>query len=912
MKKHKWFAMSALRIIVVLVVLPSLVLTFPLTSVRGGQATNASLRQPVGREQAELGNRLTRASYENKEVGSSQGTEGRGTTATQQPKSADLPVLLNVSSVFDYAQKKTPYYVHLRTENWRFSYVIRGNPPKNLRPGDSFVFTIEGRAIGNNQDPEESAYLSLLVRPRNVYLTTESNGDATLGAGEGIPKGPTRKECAATYRFTLDTKINLTSFDREPEMALTFVYGPFGSDADISLVVLRYEYQLKELKGPSGKQTVLYVLKEGYPKVNPENANLSSGGYDNEHESARRQVSLEAEPESGPTITLDRQAAARFGAILLTGRGFKPHTFVNIMWEGKELYRIMETLPDGSVPRTWIWVPDDAPFGVNKVWAEEGGTPRKTKPVEVNATKLSMKKLVENFDAVVEQYLHKIPKNTNWHTGGKRNIAYAAKAVGAGVVYVVTVVFTLGTHAVDLFPDNKFLCSWYQAEVLAFLDELRFDEDPAKRAVLDGLDYGPFTSGIFETETGSHFFVVVWPHGPALDPDLFQGFTIFQGMSLNWDNSGIAFDPWPKQAPWLFELKSDTAFWAKSSAYFDQWLPGSYTYVLPRPVPSHMNFPSFRNLIGRYPITGGRYYTPTYSRGGLATDLPGIGGEPPKSLSVHSPVRLEVKDTQGRRAGMRPDGELFDEIPGAEILVIPQSEGSYEWYVALPKGQLEITVTGTAEGSYQLLTKNLGQPIYQYPSVPVAPGATATITLHDQSAPKALRTDKGQELFPTKIDRPTLQPYPTKRPTIAGQAVSQSQGKTCFAEDPGAGSTDREANYGWAQRQNAAMLEANLKNKAALLFRCPSMNVDRLSSAFASVSVIIAKYVPDAKCFGGDAGVVGANWSNHKSWGMSKGVDIMVNNLQWKMAAAMKCMDRSHQLSFFADVSVAIASTRSQ
>ncbi len=130
---------------------------------------------------------------------------------------------------------------------------------------------------------------------------------------------------------------------------------------------------------------------------------------------------------------------------------------------------------------------------------------------------------------------------------------------------------------------------------------------------------------------------------------------------------------------------------------------------------------------------------------------------------------------------------------------------------------------------------------------------------------------------------------------------------SCFSADPGAGSTDRNAHYGWAQQHDAAQLRGNLIYKLNLLYRCPAMSDDQLSSAFATISVIIARYVPNANCFNGDPGVISTDWSAHKNWAASIGRQQSFNNLQGKTAAAFRCLDRSGQMSYFADVSVAIA-----
>jgi hypothetical protein len=138
--------------------------------------------------------------------------------------------------------------------------------------------------------------------------------------------------------------------------------------------------------------------------------------------------------------------------------------------------------------------------------------------------------------------------------------------------------------------------------------------------------------------------------------------------------------------------------------------------------------------------------------------------------------------------------------------------------------------------------------------------------------------------------------------------ISTVPAAQCFARDPAVGSVDRQAHYNWATSRDTKTLEAHLKDKIALLFDCPSMDAERLSSVFGVISVLVAKYVPDANCFGGDAGVVATDLAGHQSWGLSKGAAAMRNNLQWKTVTALNCLSRSQQAAFYADVSVAVAS----
>jgi hypothetical protein len=142
-----------------------------------------------------------------------------------------------------------------------------------------------------------------------------------------------------------------------------------------------------------------------------------------------------------------------------------------------------------------------------------------------------------------------------------------------------------------------------------------------------------------------------------------------------------------------------------------------------------------------------------------------------------------------------------------------------------------------------------------------------------------------------------------RRPSSPGGG----QRSSCFAIDSGMASTDRVAHFNWAQQQSAARLDANLRDKLNLLFTCPSMTSDQLSSAFSDLSVIIARRMRNWECFGGDRGVLSEDWAAHKEWASVRTARDLLTNLQWKVSAALKCMDRSGKSILFAASSVAIA-----
>jgi beta-lactam-binding protein with PASTA domain len=136
----------------------------------------------------------------------------------------------------------------------------------------------------------------------------------------------------------------------------------------------------------------------------------------------------------------------------------------------------------------------------------------------------------------------------------------------------------------------------------------------------------------------------------------------------------------------------------------------------------------------------------------------------------------------------------------------------------------------------------------------------------------------------------------------AGTAVAQN----CFGNDRGAAGIRCEDHYYWAQK-NPEQIAANLKYKIDLLMRCPTMSKEQLDSAFADISVVIPRYVMKNQCFGGDPHVTGLQWQPHKDWASQRTRDQVLNNLQWKVAAALKCLDSIGQINFFADSSCAVA-----
>lgn len=139
--------------------------------------------------------------------------------------------------------------------------------------------------------------------------------------------------------------------------------------------------------------------------------------------------------------------------------------------------------------------------------------------------------------------------------------------------------------------------------------------------------------------------------------------------------------------------------------------------------------------------------------------------------------------------------------------------------------------------------------------------------------------------------------------------TKKASGASCFANDPGAGSTDRAAHARWAETRNASQLAENLKAKLHEIYGCAAMNDQQLARLFGEISVTVARYVPDATCFGGDSGAIGTDADTHRRWAIQAGRQKSLENLNSKVARVFGCLKRSQHSQYFADVSLAIAET---
>jgi hypothetical protein len=125
--------------------------------------------------------------------------------------------------------------------------------------------------------------------------------------------------------------------------------------------------------------------------------------------------------------------------------------------------------------------------------------------------------------------------------------------------------------------------------------------------------------------------------------------------------------------------------------------------------------------------------------------------------------------------------------------------------------------------------------------------------------------------------------------------------------DAGVGALDRDGQYRWAQKQDVRTLESLLISNAARLFNSPSVSSEKLSSAFADISVIIADRAAKAHFSADDKDAASSSWFTHKNRAARQDPKVSLDNLRQRLSAAFTYLSRSQQDLFFADVSVAMA-----
>jgi hypothetical protein len=250
----------------------------------------------------------------------------------------------------------------------------------------------------------------------------------------------------------------------------------------------------------------------------------------------------------------------------------------------------------------------------------------------------------------------------------------------------------------NIFGEDQYACGAYQGLVLDWLERIKNSQDPGKRQLLDGFDFGPI-----QIAAGSHQAVVIFPSG------------------TDWHLTGIVLDPWKEQRPEIYPLRGigDQADWCEMF-----WLglgcpaEGSVGNSL---VPIGAN-------TGHYPTTPNPNGSWQYFSGTTRRSPSTSNAENRKQVSVGSPVQVLLTAPDGRQVGILPSGEFVNDFGTsleAHMLIAP--DNTYETSFNLPDGQYRLEFNGTGSGSVHVLTRHDHSVIEQFKTILVDSGDRLTL-----------------------------------------------------------------------------------------------------------------------------------------------------------------------------------------
>ncbi|PJA47955.1 MAG: hypothetical protein CO171_08510 [Syntrophobacterales bacterium CG_4_9_14_3_um_filter_49_8] len=245
----------------------------------------------------------------------------------------------------------------------------------------------------------------------------------------------------------------------------------------------------------------------------------------------------------------------------------------------------------------------------------------------------------------------------------------------------------------------SYTCSALSWTTLRFLNGLRFSISKDTRLLMAGVDYGPINDG-----TGLiHTAVALYPHGS------------------HW-RRGYVLEPWWNQEKesWHGILWSTTFLAGDTPG--NNWLWGNLWE-------------------GEYPTTGsdGGYYP------GPASAPPILIGNRMRVLT-YCPVEILVVDPRGQRVGLL-DGIFVNEIPDAEQAHAVSEDGTSVSMISVPEGQYQVTITGTGNGTYHLVT-GTDNDIVNYGEQLILLGEQATFTLKSSDLNQPLKLPSGSSVLP--------------------------------------------------------------------------------------------------------------------------------------------------------------------
>ena len=320
------------------------------------------------------------------------------------------------------------------------------------------------------------------------------------------------------------------------------------------------------------------------------------------------------------------------------------------------------------------------------------------------------------FNKIVELYKSQVPegpvrRDPDLHTGlpeswyGKENNIYCDMQLTVEFACVIV------PERLDFC---SFVCGGCQGHALDFFDGLRFNKDPDKRNLLKGLDYGPIARGAYIF--GGHHAVVLYPIGTEW----------YRLGYVRPEEESVVFDSWPTQKPETYDVVEFSGGWGFVRADESRWAQPT-------------------DIWSGWPLVGSE----VCSNPKLKSTKPKIPAVPSSGVYVDCPVDVLITNSEGKRTGMLPDGNLVQEFP-AWAYRASEDNKDLGWYFGLPEGVYSVVTTGKSTGTFRLrvIGDLAGGQALDYGSQSITEGAQARITLDSANPAAPLILPDGTDVVP--------------------------------------------------------------------------------------------------------------------------------------------------------------------
>jgi hypothetical protein len=278
-------------------------------------------------------------------------------------------------------------------------------------------------------------------------------------------------------------------------------------------------------------------------------------------------------------------------------------------------------------------------------------------------------------------------------------------------------------------PEGVYICGGYAGLVLTFFNSIQFNPDPAVRALLKGLDYGPITRGSIYTLT-YHIAVAVYP----ITPGGFSAVTARGFRFVSPDVIPVVFDAWMYQKPKTFPLEVWTQI-------IDNARPDPLAVATTHPA---------ETLFEGYPMTGAMIYKNNV----YWPDPKESTGPAPKTtqLGLNCPVTALITNSKGQRLGVLPNGTFLQEF-SAQAEPSPENDGTTSWFFSLPDDNYNISITGLSTGTFRLMITGdaAGDNMLDYSDQTITQGAEANLTIKTGGNSPILTLPNGETVTPQTI-----------------------------------------------------------------------------------------------------------------------------------------------------------------